>query len=166
MLIFVKGDVRLTDLIDSTELIDAVSQALEAPLSTYKATLEIDNQAPQAQFYGNRDSIVGAIMNVLNNALQACGNAAQLSLQCCCENNSLLVQIRDNGPGLDAQALKGIEEPFFTTKPQGTGLGLQVVRAVVEAHHGRFELTNHPDGGAQALITLPVATSAMLRRSA
>jgi two-component system sensor histidine kinase FlrB len=162
----VKGGVRLTDLIESTELIDAVSQALEAPLSTHNATLKIDNQSPHAQFYGNRDSIVGAIMNVLNNALQASGNHAQLSLQCRCENNSLLIQIRDNGPGLDAQVLKGIKEPFFTTKPQGTGLGLQVVRAVVEAHHGRFELSNHPDGGAQASFILPVATSAMLRHSA
>lgn len=166
MLIFVKGDVRLTDYMDVEELLEAVNQSLEVPLASHQATLSIDNQSPHTQFLGNRDSLVGAIMNVMNNAIQAVGQGAQLFLRCYSENNQLILQLRDNGPGLDAVALKGIQEPFFTTKPQGTGLGLQVVRAVVEAHHGQFELSNHPEGGALVRISLPVATKDTLRFSA
>jgi two-component system sensor histidine kinase FlrB len=166
MLIFVKGDVRLTDLINTEELLLSVNQALEVPLEQHKASLVIDNQCSHTQFFGNRDSIVGAIMNLLNNAMQASGNGAELLLQCRCDNNQIILRLRDNGPGLNSAAIEGIQEPFFTTKSQGTGLGLQVVRAVVEAHHGNFELNNHPDGGAQAIIILPVAAPDMLRHSA
>jgi len=64
---------------------------------------------------------------------------------------------RDNGIGIEAGQEAAIFEPFHTTKPQGTGLGLSVAARIVEGHGGRIEGTNHPEGGAEFCVYLPEA---------
>jgi signal transduction histidine kinase len=68
----------------------------------------------------------------------------------------VVVEVRDNGPGVAPDNLDRIFSPFFTTKPQGTGLGLAIVRKVVDAHDGRIDATSAP-GRTTFRITLPVA---------
>ena len=69
----------------------------------------------------------------------------------------IAIQIADNGPGLDAEALPRLFEPFFTTKEvgQGTGLGLAIAYGIVQEHEGRLVATNRPEGGALFTIELP-----------
>jgi len=67
------------------------------------------------------------------------------------------ISVIDNGPGMDAKTQKKIQEAFFTTKPQGTGLGLSVVRAVANAHRGDFSLSSIPGSGTTATVVLPCA---------
>jgi two-component system nitrogen regulation sensor histidine kinase GlnL len=69
------------------------------------------------------------------------------------------IEIRDNGPGISADDLERCFSPFFTTKPQGTGLGLAVVRKVVDAHDGRIDAVSAPGRGATFRVTLPVVPS-------
>ena len=66
------------------------------------------------------------------------------------------IQIIDNGPGIPENLIDNLFDPFFTTKPTGTGtgLGLTVVKKIIDLHSGMITLTNHPDGGAVAKITL------------
>ncbi len=71
----------------------------------------------------------------------------------------VVVEIRDNGPGIAADDLERIFSPFFTTKPQGTGLGLAIVRKVVDAHDGRIDAVSAPGRGATFRVTLPVVPS-------
>ena len=63
----------------------------------------------------------------------------------------------DNGPGLKPEQRARMMEPFFTTKSNGTGLGLAVVQAGVRAHHGDFNLTDSPLGGVSAELILPLS---------
>jgi signal transduction histidine kinase len=72
----------------------------------------------------------------------------------------VVVEIKDNGPGIGADDLERIFSPFFTTKPQGTGLGLAIVRKVVDAHDGRIDAVSAPGRGATFRVTLPVVPSA------
>jgi signal transduction histidine kinase len=72
----------------------------------------------------------------------------------------VVVEVRDNGPGISAEDLERIFSPFFTTKPQGTGLGLAIVRKVVDAHEGRIDAVSAPGRGATFRVTLPVVPSA------
>jgi signal transduction histidine kinase len=71
----------------------------------------------------------------------------------------VVVEVRDNGPGIGADDLERIFSPFFTTKPQGTGLGLAIVRKVVNAHDGRIDVVSAPGRGAAFKIRLPVVPS-------
>jgi two-component system nitrogen regulation sensor histidine kinase GlnL len=68
----------------------------------------------------------------------------------------VMIEVRDNGPGITPDDLERIFSPFFTTKPQGTGLGLAIVRKVVDAHDGHIDAVSAPGRGATFRVTLPV----------
>jgi signal transduction histidine kinase len=65
--------------------------------------------------------------------------------------------VQDTGPGISSEALGRIYEPFFSTKPDGLGMGLSICRSIAEAHGGRLEASNAPGGGATFVFALPVA---------
>jgi signal transduction histidine kinase len=71
----------------------------------------------------------------------------------------VVLEIKDDGPGIEPEDLERIFSPFFTTKPQGTGLGLAIVRKVVDAHDGHIDAISAPGRGATFRVTLPVAPS-------
>lgn len=160
MLIFVRGDVKLTDTLTSAELLAALAPALEAPLAAAGASCRVGNDCPEALLHCNRDSVVGALMNLVNNGLQAAGRGAALHVTCRRDGDWVNIAVTDNGPGFDAEVARHLNEPFFTTKAQGTGLGLAVVRAVAEAHHGEFVIAAKPGTGATATLRLPVWNAA------
>ena len=66
-----------------------------------------------------------------------------------------MVVVRDSGPGLDSKSLERLFEPFYTTKPQGMGMGLAICRSIIEAHDGRLWATTNRDRGASFHFTLP-----------
>jgi two-component system sensor histidine kinase HupT/HoxJ len=70
----------------------------------------------------------------------------------------LLITIRDTGPGMPAQVLPRIFEPFYTTKEvgKGIGLGLAIAYGIIQEHGGEIIATNHPDGGALFKVALPI----------
>lgn len=103
---------------------------------------------------GDRRALTRALLNVVKNAVEAGG---PVELRISAARSSALVVCRDRGPGIAAEHQPQIGQPFFTTKARGTGLGLAVVRQVVEGHGGRFELRN-VDGGAVAELRLPHAS--------
>jgi signal transduction histidine kinase len=77
----------------------------------------------------------------------------------------VIVEVKDDGPGIGPEDLDRIFNPFFTTKPQGTGLGLAIVRKVVDAHDGHIDAISAPGRGATFRVTLPVAPSARITGS-
>ena len=68
--------------------------------------------------------------------------------------------VRDTGPGLSPEVRLRAFEPFFSTKTQGLGMGLAIVRSIVERHHGRVQAENEDAGGAVFRVQLPIADSA------
>ena len=74
------------------------------------------------------------------------------------EHNAVVVRVIDNGPGIPAEIRDRIFDPFFTTKPigEGTGLGLDIVRRLVQRHNGQIEL-NSTSGRTEFRVTLPLA---------
>jgi signal transduction histidine kinase len=111
--------------------------------------------------------------NLLANAFEALGGEGQVEIHATLVPGEdepvgttdplppqVVVEIRDNGPGIAPDDLERIFSPFFTTKPQGTGLGLAIVRKVVNAHDGRIDAVSAPGHGAAFKVTLPVVPSA------
>ena len=66
-----------------------------------------------------------------------------------------MLLLRDNGPGIDAEARERLFSPFYTSKASGTGLGLAISRKLVDAHGGSIEVGEEPGGGAEFLVVLP-----------
>jgi len=72
------------------------------------------------------------------------------------ENQVIIVNVADNGPGIPEQDLSHIFDPFYTQKKQaGVGIGLSICYGIIEDHHGTIEASNSPPGGAVFTITLP-----------
>ena len=155
MLIFARGDIRLAEQLGIGEWIQSVVQNAETPLQTRGATLTTPDHWPEGTIACNREALVGACLNLINNSLEA--GADELSLEVSGQDGEVRFCITDNGPGLSAEEAERVTEAFVTTKSHGTGLGLAVVKAVVQAHKGRFELVSDGRSGTSAIITLPLA---------
>jgi signal transduction histidine kinase len=102
-----------------------------------------------------------AFSNLFRNSVEACsavGRAAVIAVEGRLDSrsDSVVLTIRDNGPGVTAEALDKVFQPFFTTRPGGTGLGLSIVQKVIVSHNGRVAVANHPDGGAVFTIAFPI----------
>ena len=114
----------------------------------------------EPQVLGDAILLKHLLLNLITNALQAMESAGvadkRLDLTLEPQGDRVLLLLRDHGPGIDP-AIAEPFETFATTKPGGMGLGLSICRSIVELHDGRIALRNHPDGGALAVIELPLA---------
>jgi two-component system sensor histidine kinase FlrB len=120
--------------------------------------LHVAPVAGDAVVCGNREALVGAVLNLVTNALQSAGPAAIVHLDMHDDGRCAQIRVRDNGPGVPPELRQRIFEPFFTTRPAGTGLGLAVVRSVAEAHGGEVTVTDADQGdGACFTLRLPLA---------
>ena len=102
-----------------------------------------------------------AFSNLVRNAIEACGESVgppKILIDGRVEGAHLRVSVEDNGPGIPAAARERVFRPFFTTKGQGTGLGLALVQKIVVTHNGRVHAASSPTGGASLQVTLPLAT--------
>lgn len=159
MLIFARGEAPLNDEISIQELVTQLLGAMEVPIAQYQATFHIEHQGLNEQrIICNQDALISSLMNLINNALESGEHPIELFV--CLQQldaQTLQISVEDNGSGLNEQEIDKIQAPFYTTKSNGTGLGLAVVQAVVRAHKGEFNLANSQRlGGINACMRLPV----------
>lgn len=157
MLLFVKGDIPLNDKLNLTELKETLCEHIEPQVALYNAEYTFETQG-DCTIKCNQDALTGAFLNLVTNSLQVV-EKPQLKLCLKVEGDDLVMSITDNGPGLESSILEKAKGIFFTTKEQGTGIGLSVVNHVVDGHGGCFILENsegvEPYSGLRAEIRLP-----------
>lgn len=159
MLIFARGETRLEDQLTVAQLFSELEDALDLPLVNFDADCECINRVPGIVLQCNKEALLGAIMNLVNNALQASGKGAEIVIEAALVDDKLGIEVRDSGPGMDQVLCKQVLEPFFSTKSHGTGLGLAVAQVVAKAHHGEFLIQSEPGVGTQAGFLIPYLTT-------
>ena len=97
-----------------------------------------------------------AIVNVAVNAAQAMVRGGRITVRTLRDDGAAVVEIEDDGPGIPTEVRERIFEPFFTTKATGTGLGLAVVRRIVEGHGGTVQVRPAPERGTVFALRFPV----------
>jgi len=111
---------------------------------------------PQVTAKVDAPQLQRVIQNLLSNALEACTETGgTVHVQLAAEDTALQIEVTDTGPGIDADKLDTIFEPFYTTKGYGTGLGLAVSRRIVADHGGRIEVSSTVGKGTQVCVRLP-----------
>ncbi|VVP23635.1 Signal transduction histidine-protein kinase AtoS [Pseudomonas fluorescens] len=157
MLVFARGELPLTDRVTPRQLM----QSLQAAALTHVQDLPIRWQCDShvGDLLCNRDTLVGAILNLIENSIQASAGDVRLKVHLYARDNQLRVCVSDSGSGIDGAVLARLGEPFFTTKATGTGLGLTVVKAVARAHQGELHLRSRIGRGTCAQVILPLFVS-------
>jgi two-component system sensor histidine kinase FlrB len=153
MLAFAHGGAA-REPVSVSALLEQVAQWLR-PALREGIRLTIRTQAPGLMVRANAPSLVSAVLNLATNALQAA--TAPLNLELLARRTAAgraQIVVSDDGPGVPAQIRERIFEPFFTTRSRGNGIGLSIVKSVVEAHGGSVCLAESA-GGATFVIELP-----------
>ena len=141
-----------------------INQILESLLLLYKSDFRKKNIHLLKKFSDNlpaipviADQIRQVILNLLNNALDACENGATIAVETRTQKGGIQIIIADNGCGIQAKHLAKIFEPFFTTKAPatGTGLGLSVCYGIVKGHGGSITVDSEPGRSTSFTVTLP-----------
>ena len=150
-------DSQTVDLKKTVE--DVVALVDNDPRKT--DSVEIKNRIPNGPSVRfDPDHLKQLILNVVINSLDAIGGSGTIdfSLERKRKSNEGFVRlvISDNGPGFPADSLKSVFEPFYSTKKEGTGLGLALVRKMAVGNHGRVFARNKVTGGAEIVLDIPL----------
>lgn len=142
-------------------LLEGVASLLHMQLDRMNVALALAS-AP-AWVEGDGPRLQAALLNVLLNALHASPQGGRVEVNLRTEGEVVELTVRDHGDGLTPEALERAGEPFFTTKPGGTGLGLATARATLAEHGGSLVLENAKGGGARVTLRLPVRRGSAAR---
>lgn len=109
-----------------------------------------------AYIYCDENQIKQVLINIVKNGIESMQRGGTLSIEAAAEQDAAAIRIADQGTGIPPEALARLGDPFFTTKENGTGLGLAVSYKIVRNHGGRIEVSSKPGAGTTFTIYLPV----------
>ena len=144
------------DLVDANLVLDQALAFLEGEWHRCDVRLERDTP-PGLYLLGDKDLLYRAFYNILINGQQAMNGPGVMHVSGRREEDEIILQFRDSGPGIDEAILPNLLDPFFTTKDGGTGLGLPIVQSIIVSHGGQLRLDNAAEGGAVVTVILPAA---------
>lgn len=148
----------------SQDLLEELKQGLEAQLELTNTKFITNNKAENLMIHGNRQMLLSALTNLAMNAMQAMKESdksmvGKIEVTLSQSKNNVCIALKDNGPGISPELQQQIFDPFYTTRTQGTGLGLAVVQAVAKAHGGNVELDSTLNKGSVFKVSLPLGNN-------
>ena len=147
---------------ESTNLGQVINQAvnmMRGDLNKQDISLDLKIPVDLPQINADAIQIEQVIINLMRNACEAMSNSDTRLLHIKLDQTDethLRITISDTGPGIDPQNAKKIPTPFFSTKPNGMGLGLTISRTIIEDHGGKLSHETNSEGGATFIITLSI----------
>ena len=104
----------------------------------------------------DKDQITQAVLNILLNSIEAVDKNGEIMIDVKRVNDGIQLSISDNGKGISKENVDKIFEPFFTTKKSGTGIGLALVKKIIDMHNGKIAIESKEGQGTRFIISLPV----------
>lgn len=160
VLLFARGEQIGREAIPVGDLLADAAQTLEPQCALRGVALRRAGDAGGAIIVGGRKALAGALLNLLENALQVCEPGGTVGLGVEIDAKRVRIRVSDTGPGIAPEQQERIFEPFFTTRAHGTGLGLAIAQGVARAHGGGISVSSKVGAGAEFVIDLPVGTVA------
>jgi signal transduction histidine kinase len=148
--------------IDLAAVASDVFAVLEGRATSAGALLALD--AGPAPIEGDAHRLRDALLNLVSNALDAIDSGGRIRVRIVDEAEGVVITVEDNGKGMPPDVLSRLGRPFFSTKGQGTGLGIVLARATVQQHGGTLSFASEVDRGTTATIRLPKRVPESLRR--
>jgi two-component system sensor histidine kinase FlrB len=157
MLLFVKGEVQLINRLSVGKIFELLKEATNGLPKNQQDTIQWHVETAEAHIQCQADALISAFMNVINNAVEAQGDTGKnITISSYPKGDNVEIVFKDQGPGMTPENIEKIQEPFFTTKSYGTGLGIPVLIATVNAHKGQVDIVSQPGAGTEFRVLLPV----------
>jgi signal transduction histidine kinase len=145
------------ELVDVNGIIEEMLTLLKGEASRYLVAMRTELTTGPSQIMADRVQLQQVFMNLMLNAIEAMKNSGgELTVKSQLQDGQLLFSVSDTGPGLPSGNVDQIFSAFFTTKPQGSGMGLAISRSIVESHDGRLWATPNDGHGATFHFSLPI----------
>jgi signal transduction histidine kinase len=137
---------------------EAIASALRVAPAERASEWKVECVVDAPAFRCDRIKLRQALRNLVANAIQAQPRGGWVRVECRVEGAELALRVKDGGPGIPRELARRVAEPFFTTRAEGTGLGLALVHTIADLHGGRFEVspTKASAGGAEVSIHIPL----------
>ncbi len=147
--------------VDLRQIVCDVERIVRADAALKNVTLRLDLPSTLPTVIGSRTQLIEALMNLVLNAFdsvcESVDGPREVEMRASqAEARDIHVSVRDSGKGIEPEVMPRLFDAFFTTKPQGMGMGLAIVRSIIENHGGRLWATRNPDRGATFEFVLPV----------
>ena len=148
-------------LLDLNEVVREVGRLLHGDFLLRRVTLVLDLEEPLPKVQFDLVQLQQVLLNLLMNAFEAMADTATLDrrliIRTRAGSEACIVSVRDAGKGIPPEQFDHLFEQFFSTKPDGLGMGLSIARSIVESHRGRIWATNNSDVGVTFHVALPIA---------
>jgi signal transduction histidine kinase len=153
---FARGEGEGAGHGDAAAALSATLDLLEGEFRARRCTLERDGISGPAIVRLDAESLKQIGLNLVLNALEAAPEGGRVHVTLAVQGGRVEIGVRDDGPGIPADVLPRLGEPFFTTRAQGTGLGLFLTKRLVEGAGGALRVTSRPGEGTLVTVSLPV----------
>jgi signal transduction histidine kinase len=141
--------------VDLPKLISHVCELLGPEAAARQMQIVPQLQGTLEPIIGDPVRLTQALMNMVINAMQAVEREGRVEIQAGATEETVVISVTDNGPGIPLEKMASIFDPYFTTKAEGSGLGLWIAQQIVAAHGGKLTAQNGPVRGAVFTMTLP-----------
>ena len=141
-------------------LFDFTEDLLEATAAYLVETgtpLTLESDIVDLDFFADNTKLRQAVVNLIKNAAESSAKESPILLQIAASEHTLSITVKDHGCGIAPEQLDHLFEPFHTTKPYGTGLGLPIVKKITEAHSGTISIQSEEGAGTRVTICLPLS---------
>jgi two-component system sensor kinase FixL len=149
--------------VDANAVVRDIAELLRADLDKRGIRLNLELRADPVVIQADHIALQQVLHNLIKNAAEAIAGSEHagpiITLKTEMDTTTGTVTVNDNGPGLDEATMAKLFEPFFSTKPDGMGLGLSICRTLMEHMDGTVTMHNRPEGGASFAVTLPSAVT-------
>ena len=151
-------DFDLNDLVgEAIDIVSGVAVARGVRIDRFMTGVPLPVSADRVQL---QQVVINLMINAMDAMVDLPGPDREMSVYTARIDRLAQITVSDCGPGIPQDVRKRIFEPFFSTKPQGMGMGLSIAHTIIEAHHGQLSADNHPGGGAVFRLRLPIAAAA------
>jgi signal transduction histidine kinase len=157
MVHFARGTVRNPSEVSIRQAVDGVLAIFREGLDRRGVALEIDVSPDLPPLVAVQADVQQLLLNLISNASDATGQDDRVAIRAAARDGAIEVMVEDTGCGIPREHLAKIQEPFFTTKANGHGLGLAICRSIVAQLRGQFQIDSSPGAGTRVRAILPIS---------
>ena len=155
LLILGKPNGSTKTYVSLEEILNYVVSINELQASRQCITIRTEIEKPLPNIYCDENQMKQVFLNLLKNSIESMLDGGNIVIKAQLKANQFIISVHDEGEGIPHEQIEKLGEPFYTSKPNGTGLGLMVTKKILEEHNGKLEISSIPKRGTKIDVILP-----------